>query len=154
MRGFTLIEMVVTVMIVAIIASVVVPLTQISIQHTREQELKAALRDIRSAIDAYKQAGDEGRIARAADSDGYPPTLDTLVRGVPDAHDPNGSKIYFLRRIPPDPMNTDSTLTAADTWGLRCYHSEPDNPKPGSDVYDVHSLSTLKGTDGRPYSEW
>lgn len=153
-RGFTLIELMVTVAIMAILASVVVPLLQVSVQRNKEQELKLALRELRTALDAYKQAVDEGRIYRALDGTGYPPTLEVLVEGVPDLRDPKGRKIYFLRRIPRDPMSNDNEHDAATTWGKRAYRSEPDDPREGDDVYDVFSLSERKGLNGRPYREW
>ncbi|RQX88327.1 type II secretion system protein [Burkholderia stagnalis] len=152
--GFTLIEMIVTVALVAIIASVATPFFKIQQQREKERELKAALKEIRSAIDAYKLAGDEGRIARAADSTGYPKSLDQLVTGVVDQRDPKGHKIRFLRRIPFDPMNPSSATSAADSWGKRSYASDADNPQEGVDVYDVFSLSDRKGINGIPYREW
>lgn len=152
--GFTLIELMVTVALVAILASVIVPLAQVSVQRSKEQDLKIALREMRSAIDGYKQAVDDGRIYRSIDSTGYPPSLQVLVDGVPDLKDPKGRKIYFLRRIPRDPMNSDATLDADATWGKRAYRSDADNPQEGDDVYDVYSLSRQTGLDGRPYREW
>lgn len=152
--GFTLIEMIVTVALVAIIASVATPFFKLQQQREKERELKTALREIRSAIDAYKLAGDEGRIARSVDSTGYPASLDELVNGTVDQRDPKGRKIYFLRRIPRDPMNPSPTVTAADSWGKRSYANEADNQQPGADVYDVFSLSTRSGTNSIPYREW
>ncbi|KWF00774.1 general secretion pathway protein GspG [Burkholderia ubonensis] len=152
--GFTLIEMIVTVALVAIIASVATPFFKIQQQREKERELKAALREIRSAIDAYKLAGDEGRIARAADSTGYPKSLDQLVTGVVDQRDPKGRKIHFLRRIPYDPMNPSSPTSAADSWGKRSYASDAADPQEGVDVYDVFSLSDRTGINGIPYRKW
>ncbi|WP_322026523.1 type II secretion system protein [Burkholderia sp. BCC1977] len=152
--GFTLIEMIVTVAIVAIMASVATPFFRMQQQRDKERELKTALREIRSAIDAYKLAGDMGRIARSADSTGYPQSLDQLVAGAVDQRDPKGRKIHFLRRIPRDPMNPSSTIPAADSWGKRSYASEADDPREGADVYDVFSLSHRKGANGIPYREW
>ncbi|KVO61486.1 type II secretion system protein [Burkholderia stagnalis] len=152
--GFTLIEMIVTVALVAIIASVATPFFKIQQQREKERELKAALREIRSAIDAYKLAGDEGRIARAADSTGYPKSLDQLVTGVVDQRNPKGHKIHFLRRIPYDPMNPSPPTSAADSWGKRSYASDDDDPQEGVDVYDVFSLSDRTGINGIPYRKW
>ena len=106
MRGFTLIEMLVTLAILALLASLALPLSELSVQRARERDLRHALRTVRGAIDAYKQAVDANRIARQADASGYPPTLEVLVEGVKDAKDPKGAKIYFLRRIPRDPFGS------------------------------------------------
>lgn len=153
-RGFTLIEMVVTVAIVAVLASVAVPMTELAVQRGKEQDLGRVLRQLREAIDAYKLAADEGRIVKAADQSGYPRTLAALVEGVEDARDPNRRKIYFLRKIPRDPMFPDSTTTAVDTWGKRSYASSADDPREGEDVFDVYSLSSANGLNGVPYREW
>lgn len=153
-QGFTLIEMLVTLTLVALLAMVTVPLAQVGMQRNQEQELKLALRDIRQALDAYKKAADEGRVMKMADESGYPSSLEVLVSGVTDLKDPKGRKIYFLRRIPRDPMNSNDSLAPAATWGLRSYHSEPDNPQAGEDVYDVYSLSTKVGVNGMPYRGW
>lgn len=153
-RGFTLIEMLVTLSLIAILASVVVPLAQVSTQRNQEQELKLALQQIRTALDEYKKAADEGRVPKSADDSGYPAKLSLLVNGILDAKDPRGRKIYFLRRLPRDPMNKDDTLTAEATWGKRSYRSEPNNPQEGEDVYDVYSLSTKTGINGIAYKEW
>ncbi|AQQ34653.1 type II secretion system protein [Burkholderia cenocepacia] len=152
--GFTLIEMIVTIALVAIIASVATPFYKLQQQREKERELKNALREIRAAIDAYKRAGDEGRIARSFDSTGYPETLDQLVAGVVDQHDPKSHKIYFLRRLPSDPMNPASVASPADSWGKRSYASDADDPREGADVYDVFSRSERKGINGIPYRAW
>jgi general secretion pathway protein G len=153
-RGFTLIEMVVTVAIVGLLAGVAVPTIELTVKRNREQELRLALREIRSALDAYRQASDLGRIDKIVGASGYPPTLRTLVDGVPDALDPNRRMIYFLRRIPRDPLSHDAQAAPEQTWGLRSYESEPDDPREGEDVFDVYSLAEGKGINGVPYREW
>jgi general secretion pathway protein G len=153
-RGFTLIELVVTVAIVGVLALGAMPLAELTVQRTKEHDLRLALRQIRGAIDDYKRASDEGRIARAADATGYPPSIDVLVAGVPDARDPGKRPIYFLRRMPRDPFHEDATLPPAQTWGLRSYASPPDDPQPGKDVFDVYSQTARKAIDGTPLSEW
>jgi general secretion pathway protein G len=152
-HGFTLIELVITVAIVAILASAAMPLTQIVVQRGKEQELRSALRQIREAIDAYKQAGDEGRIEKKADASGYPPALAVLVEGVEDVKKPDKPRIYFLRRLPRDPFAPDE-VKADNTWGLRAYASPPDDPREGDDVFDVYSLTEGEGLNGVPYKEW
>ena len=153
LRAFTLVELIITVAIVAILASAALPLTQLAMQRGREQELRTALRQIREAVDAYKQAADDGRVVRAADASGYPPSLDALVLGVDDAKSPVKKSIYFLRRLPRDPFAPDN-LPAAETWGKRSYESPPDNPREGKDVFDVYSLAEGKGLNGVAYREW
>ncbi len=153
-KGFTLVELMVTVVLVTILASVVVPLTQVSVQRGKEQELLLALREIRDAIDAYKAAVDEGRVFRSVNASGYPESLDVLVDGVSDLKDVKGRKIYFLRRIPRDPFADSRIHRAVDTWGKRSYASEPDDPREGEDVYDVFSRSPKVGLNGQPYREW
>lgn len=153
-RGFTLIELLVTLAIVALLGTLVVPLAQTTVQRRDEQELRRALRDIRSAIDAYKKAGDEGRIAKAGDASGYPERLELLVEGVPDLRSERGARVYFLRRLPRDPFYRDPDASAADSWGKRSYASEPDAPQEGDDVYDIYSMSERSGLNGVPYRQW
>lgn len=151
--GFTLIELVITVAIVGVLALLATPLFEVTAQRHKEAELRLALRQIRGAIDAYHQAAREKRIEVPADASGYPPNLDVLAEGVPDITKPDRRKIYFLRRLPRDPMHPDGTLPAADTWGLRSYASPPDAPSAGEDVFDVYSLSDKVGLNGVPYRE-
>jgi general secretion pathway protein G len=152
-RGFSLVEVVVTVAIVALLASIAAPLTETVVRRGKEQELKAALYRIRDAIDAYKLAADAGRIDKLADATGYPATLRILVDGVRDVRSAAGDRIYFLRRLPRDPF-ADPQLPAEETWGLRSYASPPDRPQPGDDVFDVYSLTPGNGLNGIPYHEW
>lgn len=152
--GFTLIEMVIVVAIVGILASAAYPVASLVAQRARESELRIALRQIREAIDAYKQAVVDGRVKKSLDETGYPKKLDELAAGVVDASDPKESYIYFLRRIPRDPMNPNPALSAADTWAKRSYASPPDAPQDGADVFDVYSQSAKVGLNGVPYGEW
>ncbi len=154
-RGFTLVELVITVAIMALLATAVIPSAQLMYQRQRESELRDALRTIRTAIDGYKKAADAGRIKKEADKSGYPPDLQTLVDGVDDASSPKeGVKIYFLRRVPRDPFWPDASSPPAQTWALRSYASSADDPQPGDDVFDVYSRSTRTGLNGVPYREW
>lgn len=153
-RGFTLIELVITVAIVGLLAGLAVPTMELAVQRNREQELRLALREIRSAIDAYKLASDTGRIVKMVGESGYPPTLRVLVEGVPDALDANRHKIFFLRRIPRDPMSIDSGVAPEQTWGLRSYESDADAPMEGRDVFDVYSLASGAGINGVAYRQW
>lgn len=151
--GFTLIELVVTVAIVGMLATVTLPLAQLTMQRHKEQELRSALRQIRGAIDAYKRAVDDGRVARRADESGYPRSLDILVSGVEDAKQPDRRKIYFLRRLPRDPFAAPEA-DAGRSWGKRSYASPPEAPSEGADVYDVYSRASGNGLDGTPYRSW
>lgn len=153
--GFTLIELMVTLAIIGVLASVALPLTEVTVQRSKEQELRTALRQIREALDAYKQATDEGRVSKSADESGYPKSLELLVDGVPDQKDPRKRNIYFLRQLPHDPMYPDSAgMPPQDTWGKRSYRSPRDNPQEGEDVFDVYSKSKVAGLNGIPYREW
>ena len=152
--GFTLIELVITVAIVALLASVALPVSELAVQRTKEQDLRRSLRQMREAIDAYKQASDEGRIRKSVGESGYPKKLEDLVEGVDDQRSPKKEKIYFLRRIPRDPLNSDPAPAAAATWGKRSYASPPDDPREGEDVFDVFSLASGKGINGQPYRDW
>ena len=157
-RGFTLIEMLVTVTIVALMSTIAFPMLELAERRSNERELREALRQIRTALDNYKQAVDEGRIVEETKGTGYPPSLDILVEGVVDAKSPSkDKKLFFLRRIPRDPLNqamASGAESGAPTWGLRSYASAATAPQPGADVFDVYSLSAALGLNGTPYKEW
>ena len=146
-KGFTLIELVITVAIVALLASIALPLAEVTVQRNKEKDLRVALREIRGAIDAYKRAADDGAIERKADESGYPPSLAALVEGVADKRKTDGTKLYFLRRVPADPLS-------GEDWGLRSYASSPKEPAAGKDVFDVYSRSPDRALNGTAYREW
>jgi len=147
MKGFTLIELLITVAILGLLASVALPLAEVTVQRGKEQELRRSLRELRDAIDAYKRAADEGAIDKPAGKSGYPASLAVLVEGAVDRRDPKGARIHFLRRVPLDPVG-------AEPWALRSYASPADAPRDGEDVFDVYSKSTATGLNGVPYREW
>jgi len=146
-KGFTLIELLITVAILGLLASVALPLAEVTVQRGKEADLRRSLREVRDAIDAYKRAVDDGAIEKAANKTAYPPTLATLVEGAIDKRDPKAGRIYFLRRIPTDPVS-------GQEWGLRSYASPADAPQPGQDVFDVYSRSEHVGLNGIPYRDW
>jgi len=152
--GFTLIELVVTVLIVAILATGAIPIIQLTVQRNKETELKQALRQIREAIDLYKKAVDEGKIKKFLDQNGYPPNLEVLEQGVVNQADAKGKVIKFIRKIPRDPMNNDPEIKPVETWAIRSYASDAGAPSEGADVYDVHSRSIKKAIDGTLYNTW
>lgn len=152
--GFTLVELLVVVAIVAVLATIGLPLAELAQRRTQEEELRQSLRLIRKALDDYKDAASEGRILRTVGDSGYPPNLNVLVDGVLDAKSPRGDKLYFLRRLPRDPFASANIAQAADTWGLRSYASTAEAPSPGKDVYDVYSQSKEKALNGEPYRNW
>jgi len=151
-KGFTFIELLVVTTILLILASAVMPLAKVAVQREREAELHRALREMRAAIDKYKDAVDNGLIGSIdikVGSEGYPPDLDTLVEGVTVANDASGRKLKFLRRVPMDP------LTHSTEWGLRSYGDKPDSTSwGGGNVYDVYTKSEGKALDGTKYRDW
>lgn len=153
-KGYTLIELLVTLAILGILSTLLVPTSHMIVKRRQEQELRDALRQIRQAIDAYKLAYDQGHITKVLGETGYPKTLESLVDGVPDLHSTTNVKQYFLRRLPRDPFNVDTSLNNAQSWGQRSYASEPDQPHEGNDIYDVYSLSDQRGSNGIPYRNW
>lgn len=154
MRGFTLIELVITLALLGLLAMMAAPMTQAAVTRSREQSLRDGLREIRDAIDAYRDAVEAGLVQREATRSPYPPTLEVLVTGAVNARDPDGRRIYFLRRLPRDPFFADDHAPAASTWGLRSYASPPDDPRAGEDVFDVFSTASGIGLNGIPYREW
>ena len=143
--GLTLVELIVTVAILAVLATAAVPVARFQVKRTQERELRYDLWQMRSAIDAYKDAADRGAFQVKLDSQGYPPDLQTLVNGV-DVH---GKKVRFLRRIPEDPM------THSTDWGLRSMQDEPDSDSwGGQNVFDVYSKSNGTALDGTKYKDW
>ena len=151
-KGFTFIELLVVTTILLILASAVMPLARVTVQRQREMELHRVLREMRTAIDKYKDAVDNGLIGSVdvkVGSEGYPPDLETLVEGVSVANDASGRKLKFLRRIPIDP------ITKSQEWGLRAYADKPDSTSwGGGNVYDVYSKSGSQALDGSKYRDW
>ena len=151
-KGFTFIELLVVCAILLILASAVMPLAKVTIQRQREAELRRDLREMRTAIDKFKDAADAGAISAfdiKAGSENYPASLELLVDGVGKANDATGVKLKFLRRIPIDPM------THSTEWGMRAYSDRPDSTSwGGSSVYDVYTKSEGKALDGTKYKDW
>jgi general secretion pathway protein G len=154
LRGFTLIELVITLAIIALLTTAAMPLAKLVAQREKEADLRTALRDIRHALDAYKTAAETGHIKLKVGASGFPPDLKPLYEGVEDAVSLKKFNIYFLRRLPRDPFFPDGSVPAEETWGLRSYQSPPEDPQPGEDVFDVYSLAPGKGLNGVPYRDW
>jgi general secretion pathway protein G len=152
--GFTLIELVITLALLGLLAMLAAPMTEVAYQRAKEQNLRSALREIRDALDQYRRAADQGLVPRRIGASGYPATLAELVTGVPNAADPKGGRIYFLRRLPRDPLFADTSVPAEATWGLRSYASPPDDPRDGDDVFDVYSQAQGSGLNGVAYRDW
>lgn len=151
--GFTLTELLVSLAILGLLATMAAPVAKSALQRKKEGELKIALREIRLGIDRYKEAVDQKQISVGNDDTGYPPNLSVLVNGVSDQKNP-GKVLYFLRKIPRDPFYTGTEQLAEKTWGLRSYASSSVKPQRGNDVYDIYSTSNLTGLNGVPYKDW
>ena len=151
-RGYSFVELIVVTTIILILASAVQPLARVAIQRQKEAELRRALREMRTAIDKFKDAADMQMIPPTElklGNEGYPPTLETLVEGVTMANDASGRKLKFLRRVPVDPM------TGSDEWGMRAYQDKPDATRwGGQNVYDVFTTSEAVALDGTKYRDW
>jgi general secretion pathway protein G len=145
-RGFTLVELLAVLGILALLVTMAMPLAELTARREQESELKHALWEIRDAIDAYKRMSDAGLIAPTPS--GYPPNLQVLVDGVTTS---SSTHVYFLRRLPADPF---ADPAAAGGWGLRSYASSAEHPEAGSDVYDVYSTSKLTGLNGVALRQW
>jgi general secretion pathway protein G len=150
--GYSLVELLAVTVVLSVLASAVMPLAQVTVQRTREVELRRSLRELRTAIDHFKDAADLQQIAATdlkAGAEGYPPTLETLVEGVRASGDATGRKLKFLRRVPMDPM------THSQEWGMRSYQDDSDSSSwGGQNVYDVYSKSGGTALDGTKYVDW
>lgn len=153
-RGFTIIEIMVTLALLATLAAAAIPLAQHYQQRRNEETLRESLREIRNAIDRYVQAGRDGKIEKTSNASLYPPTLKILEEGVVDKTSPNKVKIYFLRRIPRDPFCECEGRPNVETWRVRASTEPPGEFNGGKDVFDVTSTSSAIGLNGVPYEEW
>lgn len=145
LAGFTLIELIVATAIMVILTTMALPLARVTIKREQERELRYDLWMMRDAIDRYKDAADRGGFQVKVGTEGYPPDMETLVKGV----DSNGKKIKFLRRIPKDPM------TGKDEWGLRSMQDDPASDSwGGQNVFDVYTKSEGTALDGTKYKDW
>ena len=146
--GLTLLELIITIAVLIILSSAALPIARVAVRRQKEAELRRDLREMRTAIDRYKDTADRNLIQVKVESEGYPPDLQTLVNGVQLAGTPD-RRIRFLRHIPVDPMSG-----RAD-WGLRSVQDDPDSTSwGGQNVFDVYSLSTGTALNGTKYSDW
>jgi general secretion pathway protein G len=167
-RGFSLMELVVTLALLGLLASLAAPLAEVAVQRSKERQLRNGLYSLRHAIDAYKRAADSGLVTSRLGGSGYPASLDVLtgaaatIPATTAATPATTSKgddrssaatVVFLRELPRDPF-ADPSLSAAATWGLRSYASPPDQPAPGDDVFDVYTRAEGKGLNGVAYRDW
>jgi general secretion pathway protein G len=147
-RGFTLIELIAAMTILLLLTAMALPIARMQVQREREVELRRSLRDIRQAIDRYKDFSDRQMIPVKADTFGYPPDLDTLVNGV-EIKGAGAAKYKFLRHLPIDPM------TGRADWGMRSMQDDPDSTSwGGENVFDVYSQSQATALDGTRYADW
>ena len=159
-RGFTFIELVITLALVGLISTLALPLFELTATRMKEAELRNALRIIRGALDTYKAATDNGSLKREAGASGYPPNLEVLTQSLDLAAKPDVSgslasqRMVILRQLPRDPFNSDPSLPPEQTWNTRAYASRDDDPQPGDDVFDVSSKSHAIALDGTPYARW
>lgn len=160
LRGFTFIELVITLALVGLISVMALPLAEVTATRMKEAELRQALRILRGGLDSYKAATDNGSLKRELGASGYPPSLEVLTQSLELAAKPDASgtlasqRIVILRQLPRDPFSTDPTLAPEQTWNTRAYASRADDPQPGDDVFDVSSKSSAIALDGTPYASW
>jgi general secretion pathway protein G len=151
-NGYTFVELLIVVALLSILAAASMPLVRVTVRRQKEAELRYSLREVRTAIDRYKDAVDRGMIGGTSvrlGSEGYPPDLKTLVEGVQKTGDASGTKLRFLRRIPLDPI-----MNSTD-WGMRSYQDSPDSMSwGGQNLFDIYSKAPGKGLDGIPYRQW
>lgn len=159
-RGFTLVEVLITLALVGLLGVASLPLYEVTSRRHKEAELRESLRTIRAGLDAYKAAYDAGILPRVAGQSGYPPTLETLTDALQRADSPDRdgtgavNRLVILRRLPRDPFFSDPLVPAAATWKVRSYASPPDDPQAGDDVFDVMSMASGTGFDGTLYASW
>jgi general secretion pathway protein G len=160
--GFTFIELVITVALVGLIATVSLPLYEVTVTRSKETDLRSALRTIRAGLDAYKAAVDAGTLTKVAGESGYPPSLEILTESLEVANKQDfgidkplaAQRIVILRQLPRDPFFADPEVPAAQTWATRSYGSKADDPQSGTDVFDVSSTIMRTGLDGTAYNTW
>lgn len=153
--GFTFVEVLVSLVLLALLASVVIPVSDLVSRHAKERELKNSLLEIRKALDAYKEATEKNEIPKAYQTkSGYPPNL-KILEGIPlEENKQRENYRRFIRKIPLDPFATEKNILPENSWGKRSYFSEASAPQTGEDVYDIYSLSDQIGTNGIAYREW
>lgn len=153
--GYSIIELMVVLSIISVLAMIAMPAAEVQSQRQKERELKAALRDIRDALDQYKDAKLKGKLVTTESETLYPANIQELTK-IAILKDDKGNQmqVRFLRVIPRDPFYPDGSVPNWQTWGYRSFDSEASNPAPGRDVYDVYSKSAIKGLNGVPLRDW